>query len=76
MSDYRLYLIGADGKVVKAVELNCEDDKAAKASARELLLDGCEAELWQRVRPVAKFDQMTARDENAFPVPAVANFGR
>jgi hypothetical protein len=55
MSDYRVYIIGADGHVVKAIQLNCRDDNAAIESAKQFI-NGHDIELWQRDRRVARFD--------------------
>ena len=55
MSDYRVYIIGADGHVVRAIQLNCRDDNAAIESAKQLI-NGHDIELWQRDRRVARFD--------------------
>ncbi len=54
MAEYRAYIIGADGHFVRAVELLCPDDDAAKACARQLV-DGHDIELWQGDRKIAKF---------------------
>jgi hypothetical protein len=55
MSEYRVYVIGVDGHFIKAVLLDCADDKAAIESARQLI-DGHDLELWQMDRQVAKFE--------------------
>jgi len=55
MSDYRVYIIGADGHVVRAIQLNCRDDNAAIESAKQFI-NGHDIELWQRDRRVARFD--------------------
>jgi hypothetical protein len=54
MSDYRVYVIG-DGHFVRAIQLNCSDDKAAIESAKQFI-DGHDIELWQRDRWIARFD--------------------
>jgi hypothetical protein len=56
MSEYRVYLIGRDGHIVRAIELDCSDDGAAIESAKQLT-DGHEIELWQRERIIARFDR-------------------
>ena len=55
MSGYRVYIIGADGHVVRAIQLNCRDDNAAIESAKQFI-NGHDIELWQRDRRVARFD--------------------
>jgi hypothetical protein len=55
MSLYRAYLIACDGHHIKAVDLECVDDDAAKKRAA-LLADGTNVELWEHARRIAKFD--------------------
>jgi hypothetical protein len=55
MADYRVYIIGSDGRFVKAVQLDCHDDSAAIESAKQFI-DGLDIELWQRDRRIARFD--------------------
>jgi hypothetical protein len=55
MSGYRVYIIGRDGRFIRAVELACPDDEAAKEYAKQFV-DGHDIELWQQDRKVAKFD--------------------
>jgi hypothetical protein len=54
MAEYRAYIIGADGRFLRAVELVCPDDDSAKEYARQLV-DGHDVELWQGDRHVAKY---------------------
>jgi hypothetical protein len=54
LKDYRLYLISADGHIMKALHLNSADDDAAIAMADELANDAA-AELWYRGRFVAQW---------------------
>jgi hypothetical protein len=46
MSDYRAYLIGNDGHIFQAMNLDVPDDAAAIAAALQLV-DGHDVELWQ-----------------------------
>ena len=55
MPDYRVYLIGRDGHFQSAVGLQCADDAAAIAKAKQLV-DGHDLELWQLDRKVATFE--------------------
>ncbi len=55
MSDYRVYVIGSDGRFVRAVQLDCSDDAAAIESAKQFI-EGHDIELWQRDRRIARFD--------------------
>ena len=49
MPEYRAYLIGPDGHIVKRIELVCADDETAKEQAKALV-DGHDIELWQEAR--------------------------
>jgi hypothetical protein len=55
MAEYRAYIVGMDGRIVRAVELLCPDDDTAKEYAKNLV-DGHDVELWQDRRKIAKFD--------------------
>jgi len=55
MSDYRVYILGSDDRIVKAIHLQCTDDKTAIESAKQYI-DGRGIELWQRDRRIARFD--------------------
>lgn len=56
MPEYRAYIIGLDGHFQKSVPLECADDDAAKAQAKQLV-DGHDIELWQRDRKIATFER-------------------
>ena len=62
MPDYRTDMIGRDGTIVNAIEIDCTDDEAAIESAKQLV-DGHDIELWQRDRRVAK---VNAKPESWF----------
>jgi hypothetical protein len=53
--EYRAYIIGGDGHILRAIEIDCADDGAAAEQAK-LLVEGNVAELWQRERIVGKFN--------------------
>ena len=55
MSHYRAYLIAPDGHHIKAVDLECVDDNAAKKRAEEMAV-GSNVELWEHARRIATFD--------------------
>ena len=55
MSHYRAYLLARNGHHIKAVDLECVDDDAAKKSA-EQMANGTNVELWEHARRIAKFD--------------------
>jgi hypothetical protein len=53
--DYRLYLLDAKGHIRSSVDLDCEDDEAAKAVAEGHRHEH-RLELWQRDRFVGVFE--------------------
>jgi hypothetical protein len=55
MSHYRAYLIEPHGHHIKAVDLECVDDDAAKKRAEQMAC-GTNVELWEHARRIAKFD--------------------
>jgi hypothetical protein len=55
MSHYRAYLIAPDGGHIKAVDIECIDDDAAKKRAAQMA-NGSNVELWEHARRIAKFD--------------------
>lgn len=55
MAHYRAYLIGHDGRFMKAVDLICDDDDGARKCAGKMV-DGHDVELWQRDRRIEKFE--------------------
>jgi hypothetical protein len=55
MAHYRAYLVGQDSYFIKAVDLDCEDDAAARKRAQKMV-DGHDVELWQHARRIAKFE--------------------
>ena len=54
MIEYRAYIFGEDGHFIRAVEFSCPDDDAARERAKQLV-DGHDAELWQRDRKIQTF---------------------
>jgi hypothetical protein len=54
MAECRAYIIGVDGKFVRAVELLCPDDDTANEYAKNLV-DGHDVELWQGARKINAF---------------------
>jgi len=52
MTDYRVYIVGADGHFCDVVPLVCTDDEQAIRLAQELAIDQA-VELWQLDRKVA-----------------------
>jgi len=60
MPEYRAYMVGTDGHIVKATELVCPNDEAAKEYARQLV-DDHDVELWQRERLIQMFSTRNDR---------------
>jgi len=54
MSQYRAYLVACNGRHIKAVDIECVDDDAAKKRA-EQMADGTNVELWEHARRIATF---------------------
>jgi hypothetical protein len=54
MAQYRAYIVGDDGHFMRAVDIFCNDDEAAKEKAKQLV-DGHDAELWQLDRKIEIF---------------------
>jgi hypothetical protein len=54
VNEYRAYMMGADGHILKRIDLVCADDDAAKGRAKQLV-DGHDVELWQLGRRIAVF---------------------
>jgi hypothetical protein len=54
MSEYRAFIIGTDGRFLRAIELACPDDDSAKEYASQLV-DGHDVELWQGDRKITTF---------------------
>ena len=54
MSNYRAYLFGRNGHITRRVDLDCNDDEAAKRRAKALV-GAHDIELWDGARKVAEF---------------------
>jgi hypothetical protein len=54
MHNYKAYLLGRTGQIMRRVDLDCHDDEAAKTRANALV-DGHDVELWDGARKVAEF---------------------
>jgi hypothetical protein len=55
MQHYRAYIIGHDGHIVSAVDLQCKNEDNAKEHARQLV-NGRDIELWQGGRQIGIFE--------------------
>lgn len=54
MEDYKVYLLGPDGRVATRVDLVCENEETARERA-QLLAQNCAVELWQDARKIAEY---------------------
>ena len=52
--DYRVYLLGPDGRIAGRLDIVSADDDTAKERAR-LLAEDCAVELWQGDRKIADY---------------------
>ena len=51
MAEYRAYILTPDDHIIKAVDLFCPDDEAAKERAKQIV-NGHDVELWQLDRKI------------------------
>lgn len=59
MSNYRLYTLDSNDKIVSAFDHDCADDRTAIALVREVWAGGQRAEIWRgatRLRPSTSLD--------------------
>ena len=56
MADYRIYFLGANGRISRAVAFDCENDAAAIEVAREYSHEHA-MELWQQARMVERLER-------------------
>lgn len=56
MLDYRIYFLGANGRISRAVAFECEDDATAIELARQHSHEHA-MELWQQARMVERFER-------------------
>jgi hypothetical protein len=54
MTEYRVYILDKNSHFLRAVELVCPNDDAAKEQAKQFV-DGHDVELWQQDRRIANF---------------------
>ena len=54
MTEYRVYIVDENGHFLRAVELVCPNDDAAKEQAKQFV-DGHDVELWQQDRRIGNF---------------------
>jgi hypothetical protein len=60
MAEYRVYLIGRDGHIANAIQLDCADDQAAIESAKQFVGEYA-IELWQLDRMIAAWKAASAQ---------------
>jgi hypothetical protein len=72
MTHYRAYFLGPDGHFVKAEDIVCDDDEAARKQAQRMA-DGFDVELWQQDRRIEKFEGVPSGScvKKALPHPAL-----
>ncbi len=70
MSLYKAYLIAPDGHHIKAVDLECVDDDAAKIRA-EQMTDASNVELWEHARRIAKFGSKSGERPSTSAIASV-----
>jgi hypothetical protein len=58
MQEYRAYIIGSKGLILRRIDLLCENDEAAKKRTRQFV-NGHDVELWQGTSKVAVFETKT-----------------
>jgi hypothetical protein len=56
MQDYRAYVLGPDGHIIRRYDFFSLDDEAAKTHAKHYV-DGYDVELWPLDRKVAFFER-------------------
>jgi hypothetical protein len=60
MLSYRLYFLGREGRIIRAVELECSSDEDALLAV-EGHADGGPMELWQQARRVRVYPAQAVR---------------
>ena len=55
MPYYRAYVVGPDGVFHTAHALDCKDDAAAIEAAKQYV-NGCDVEVWQQRRRIARLE--------------------
>ena len=55
MEEYRAYIIGTDGRIIRRVDLRCPDRGEARRLAKKAV-DGHAVELWQADQFIERFE--------------------
>ncbi|RZN30541.1 hypothetical protein CWO90_19920 [Bradyrhizobium sp. Leo121] len=53
MQEYRIFVLGRDGRIMDRHEFLAPDDNAAQERAKQMV-DGHDIELWERARKIAE----------------------
>jgi hypothetical protein len=67
--DYRVYIVGKDGRFVGVREIDAPDDAAALKNARQYV-DGRDVEVWERERQIGRISAV--RTKNQSPIVQLA----
>ena len=62
MRSYRIYRLGADGRIKEAVNIDCASDEEAQEAAIREIGNFPEAEVWEGARRVARVTNPNPRD--------------
>jgi hypothetical protein len=54
MPEYRINIVGPDGRFIQSEPIVCADDAAAIETARQLIIYGRDVELWQHDRKITR----------------------
>lgn len=55
LPNYRIYFLNGQGRIVRALDIDCADDDEARLKARELAVAE-PVELWERTRLLGRFE--------------------
>lgn len=55
MGEYRAYIIGADGHIKRRIEIEAQDESAARERAKQFV-DGHAVELWEGATKIDRFE--------------------
>jgi hypothetical protein len=61
--DYRVYIVGRDGRFIGVREIEAPDDAAALRKARQYV-DGRDVEIWQRERRIGHISADSTKDQS------------
>ena len=61
--DYRVYIVGEDGRFIGVREIEAPDDTAALKNARQYV-DGRDVEIWERKRQIGRISADRTKDQS------------